>query len=108
MPGDELSEFVPGIFAPCSDDLHRRHNNARCTETTLDRCLIHESLLEPGSAFRVLREYLYKTYGEKANERIIAAGSRNSLLETICKEQGYSFVEFPQTVGGRYTAVTAV
>ena len=57
--------------------------------------------LEPGSAFRVLREYLYKTYGEKANERIIATGSRNSLLETICKEQGYSFVEFPQTVGGR-------
>lgn len=64
--------------------------------------------LEPGSAFRVLREYLYETYGDKANERIIATGSRNSLLETICKEYGYSFVEFPQTVGGRYTAVTAV
>lgn len=64
--------------------------------------------LEPGSAFRVLREYLYETYGDKANERIIATGSRNSLLETICKEHGYSFVEFPQTVGGRYTAVTAV
>ncbi len=64
--------------------------------------------LEPGSAFRVLREYLYDTYGEKANERIIATGSRNSLLEEICKEHGYSFVEFPQTVGGRYTAITAV
>lgn len=64
--------------------------------------------LEPGSAFRVLREYLYETYGEKANERIIATGSRNSLLEDICKEHGYTFVEFPQTVGGRYTAVTAV
>lgn len=64
--------------------------------------------LEPGSAFRVLREYLYETYGEKANERIIATGSRNSLLEDICSEHGYTFVEFPQTVGGRYTAVTAV
>ena len=64
--------------------------------------------LEPGSVFRVLREYLYETYGEKANERIIATGSRNSLLEDICSEHGYTFVEFPQTVGGRYTAVTAV
>lgn len=64
--------------------------------------------LEPGSAFRVLREYLYAAYGEGASERIIATGSRNSLLEDICKEHGYTFVEFPQTVGGRYTAVTAV
>lgn len=64
--------------------------------------------LEPGSAFRVLREYLYETYSEKANERIIATGSRKSLLEDICTEHGYTFVEFPQTVGGRYTAVTAV
>lgn len=64
--------------------------------------------LEPGSAFRVLREYLYETYGDKAAGRIIATGSRNSLLEDICREQGYIFVEFPQNVGGRYTAVTAV
>lgn len=64
--------------------------------------------LEPGSAFRVLREYLYETYGDKAAGRIIATGSRNSLLEDICREQGYTFVEFPQNVGGRYTAVTAV
>lgn len=64
--------------------------------------------LEPGSAFRVLREYLYETYGDGAAKRIIATGSRNSLLENICREHGYTFLEFPQNVGGRYTAVTAV
>lgn len=64
--------------------------------------------LEPGSAFRVLREYLYETYGDQAAERIIATGSRNSLLEDICRQQGYTFIEFPQNVGGRYTAATAV
>lgn len=64
--------------------------------------------LEPGSSFRVLREYLYEVYGEQAAGRIIATGSRNSLLEDICRQHGYTFVEFPQNVGGRYTAVTAV
>ena len=83
-------------------------NKSRGKSVYIDCIAKNFQTLEPGSAFRVLREYLYETYGEKANERIIATGSRNSLLETICKEQGYSFVEFPQTVGGRYTAVTAV
>lgn len=64
--------------------------------------------LEPGAAFRVLREYLYETYGDEAAKRIIATGSTGSLLEDICKEHGYTFVEFPRNVGGRYTALTAV
>ena len=83
-------------------------NKIRGKSVYIDCIAKNFQTLEPGSAFRVLREYLYETYGDKANERIIATGSRNSLLETICKEHGYSFVEFPQTVGGRYTAVTAV
>ena len=83
-------------------------NKIRGKSVYIDCIAKNFQTLEPGSAFRVLREYLYEIYGEKANERIIATGSRNSLLEIICKEQGYSFVEFPQTVGGRYTAVTAV
>ncbi len=83
-------------------------NKIRGKSVYIDCIAKNFQTLEPGSAFRVLREYLYETYGDKANERIIATGSRNSLLEAICREHGYSFVEFPQTVGGRYTAVTAV
>ena len=64
--------------------------------------------LEPGVAFRVLRRYLYGAYGEQAAERIICTGSRESLLEKLCEDEGYTFLEFPENVGGRYTAMTAV
>ncbi len=64
--------------------------------------------LEPGSSFRILRSYMYQKYGEEAAERIIATGTVGSSLEKLCKDNGYTFLEFPLNVGGRYTAVTNV
>ena len=65
--------------------------------------------LEPGSSFRILRKYMYDTYGAKeAAKRIIATGTKGSLLEALCREEGYTFLEFPLNVGGRFTAVTSV
>ncbi len=64
--------------------------------------------LEPGSAFRMLRAYMYDVYGEEAAERIIAVGSRGSLLQEMCSTNGYTFVEFPWNVGGRFTGLTPV
>ncbi len=64
--------------------------------------------LEPGSSFRILRQYLYKTYGDKAYERIITTGTKGSNFEKLSKENGYTFLEFPSNVGGRYTAMTNV
>lgn len=64
--------------------------------------------LEPGVSFRVLRQYLYKTYGDQAAERIICTGSKGSTLEVLCVQEGYTFLEFPADVGGRYTAITGV
>ena len=64
--------------------------------------------LEPGAAFRVLRRELYRRYGEKAAERIIATGTHGSRLHRLCTENGWDFYEFPEAVGGRYTAFTAV
>ena len=37
--------------------------------------------LEPGSSFRILRQYMEKTYGEEAGKRIIATGTVGSSLE---------------------------
>lgn len=51
--------------------------------------------LEPGVSFRVLRQYLYKTYGDQAAERIICTGSKGSTLEVLCVQEGYTFLEFP-------------
>lgn len=64
--------------------------------------------LEPGSSFRVLRKYMEKTYGEDAGKRIIATGTKGSSLEALCTKYGYTFLEFPLNVGGRYTAMTNV
>ena len=65
--------------------------------------------LEPGSSFRILRKYMYDLYGaEEAARRIIATGTKGSLLEKLCLEHGYTFLEFPLNVGGRYTAITSV
>lgn len=64
--------------------------------------------LEPGASFRILRKYMYETYGEEAPKRIIATGTVGSSLETLCNDNGYTFLEFPENVGGRYTAMTNV
>ena len=64
--------------------------------------------LEPGSSFRILRKYLYKKYGEAASERIIATGTTGSSLDRLCAENEYTFLEFPDNIGGRYTAISNV
>lgn len=65
--------------------------------------------LEPGSHFRILRQWMRKRYTkqEMAN-RIIVTGTVGSRLEEIAKEQGYLFLQFPVSVGGRYSAFTPV
>ena len=64
--------------------------------------------LEPASAFRGLRQYMDSRYGASAAERVIATGTPGSSLWRLCQEEGYDFFDFPETVGGRYSAVTNV
>lgn len=64
--------------------------------------------LEPASAFRVLRQYMDSRYGASAAERVIATGTPGSSLWRLCQEEGDDFFDFPETVGGRYSAVTNV
>lgn len=64
--------------------------------------------LEPGASFRILRSFLSSKYQEEAKERIIVTGTKGSLLEKLCEEQGYTFLEFPEDIGGRFSAMTSV
>lgn len=64
--------------------------------------------LEPGLTFRILRQATINKYGSAASTYISAIGTKNSLLEKICKQHQYTFFEFPQTVGGRYSSLTSV
>ena len=65
--------------------------------------------LEPGVAFRVLRQYLERRYGEEdAARRIFATGTPGSTLEALCRDNGYTFLTFPASVGGRFSVGTDV
>lgn len=65
--------------------------------------------LEPGSSFRLLRQWLVGRYGpEGAVRRIVCCGTPGSHLDDLCHEHGYEFTTFPEPVGGRYTALTEV
>ena len=64
--------------------------------------------LEPGVSFRILRHLLYRKYGSKAAGRIVATGTPGSSLDALCQEHGYTFLAFPENIGGRYSALCNV
>lgn len=64
--------------------------------------------LEPGSSFRVLRQWMKEQYGQQEKERILCTGTKGSAFQRLCQEQGYRFLEFPEDIGGRYTALSNV
>ncbi|MBR3358731.1 MAG: hypothetical protein IKG46_13010 [Solobacterium sp.] len=64
--------------------------------------------LEPGSSFRILRRALKKRYGSDYAKHVICTGTKGSSLEAICDAHGYTFLEFPLNIGGRYTAISNV
>lgn len=65
--------------------------------------------LEPGSHFRILRQWMKERYTKaEMAKRIIVTGTLGSRLEEIANENGYLFLQFPVPVGGRYSAFTPV
>lgn len=65
--------------------------------------------LEPGSHFRVLRQAMAARYTKtELAARIVVTGTRGSRLEEIARENGYTFLSFPERVGGRYSAFSPV
>lgn len=65
--------------------------------------------LEPGSSFRLLRQWLVGKVGkEEAAKRIVCCGTPGSPLDELCQKEGYEFTVFPPNVGGRFTALTSV
>lgn len=66
--------------------------------------------LEPGVAFRLLRDWMAQRYGEaEARKRIITTPScGRDALDAMTQEYGYLSVPFPNDVGGRYSVFTPV
>ncbi len=64
--------------------------------------------IEPGISFRILRQYLESRYKKDAKGRIIVTGTRGSKLWQLAKEKNYTFLEFPEDMGGRYSVISPV
>lgn len=65
--------------------------------------------LEPGVSFRILRSYLERIYGkEEAAKRIITTGTKGSSLHKMALEHDFTFLTFPDNIGGRYSALCDV
>ena len=65
---------------------------------------------EPAVAFRVVKEYIEKTYGKaEASERIVAiTDAKKGALKTLSTMEGYKTFVVPDNVGGRYSVLTPV
>jgi len=64
---------------------------------------------ETAIAFRILREFMDKKYGDKASKRIYATTDKSQgALKTLADKEGYESFVIPDDVGGRYSVLTPV
>ncbi len=64
---------------------------------------------EPAVAFRLLREQLEKKYGPEADKRIyVTTDPKRGALRALADEKGWTAFSIPETIGGRYSVLTAV
>lgn len=64
--------------------------------------------LEPGIAFRVMRDLLKKRYGKEYASHVIVTFTEGTAAWKMAREKGYSILPFPSDIGGRYTALSPV
>ncbi len=66
--------------------------------------------LEPAVAFRIVREYMQKRYGDDGcRERIIATtDKKKGVLKELADQCGYRTFVVPDDIGGRYSVLTPV
>ena len=63
---------------------------------------------EPAVAFRIIKEYIEKTYTD-ASERIVAiTDAKKGALKTLATQENYKTFVVPDNVGGRYSVLTPV
>ena len=65
---------------------------------------------EPAVAFRIVKEFIEKTYGKaEAAARIVAiTDARKGALKTLSTQEGYKTFVVPDNVGGRFSVLTPV
>lgn len=65
--------------------------------------------LETALAFRALRGWFWKTYGEHQSERIVVTTApEGGVLNRLADQFGYGRYEIPEDVGGRFSVLSPV
>lgn len=64
--------------------------------------------VEPGLAFRIFRDALIKKYGKDYNKRVFCTGTLDSYFNQLCNENNFTFLEFPEDLGGRFSMFSNV
>ena len=64
--------------------------------------------LEPGLTFRILRDFMWKQYGDDIKSRVIVTGTPGSQLNQLADNNGYMFLPFPYDIGGRFSVLSPV
>jgi len=65
--------------------------------------------LETALSFKVLRNWMEKTYRDKASQRIVATtGPHSGVLNKMADAFGYDKFVIPEDIGGRYSVLTPV
>lgn len=64
---------------------------------------------ETALAFRLLKQWMEKKYGDKANQRIYATTDKaRGTLKTLADQSGYETFVIPDDIGGRFSVITPV
>ncbi|NDE14770.1 glucose-6-phosphate isomerase [bacterium] len=65
---------------------------------------------EPAVAFRVLRSYLEKRFGEREAARriVVTTDAKKGALRALAREKSYRAFEIPDDIGGRFSVLTPV
>ena len=99
--------YLGNTLSPCYISQTLKHMEGK--SVYIDVIAKNFETLEPGSHFRILRQWMKDRYTkEEMAKRIIVTGTVGSRLEEIASENGYLFLQFPVPVGGRYSAFTPV
>lgn len=63
---------------------------------------------EPAVAFRIVKEYLEKTYTDAAQRIVAITDASKGALKTLASQEGYRTFVVPDNVGGRFSVLTPV
>ncbi len=91
-----------------SHEAKRVLNKIGDRDFSIDAIAKNFKTVEPGLAFRVFRDALIKKYGNEYNKRVFCTGTINSYFNTLCDEENYTFLEFPEDLGGRFSIFSNV